>query len=237
MIPTLPASSAASSMSCVVRMRVTSDSLSSRRRSQTKRRAAGSSPVVGSSRKSTRGSCMSARAIITRWLCPPEKKSGLSPARSSSPNWSSSSSARGSRSGAGMPWYAAWKMRLSRIEMERSRLLCCGTTASCARARTGSRTTSTPPMRAVPAVGRTRVVSIPTVVVFPAPLGPSRPKTSPGEAAKDTPSTAFTGDFGYRLTRSRTSTARPSDSVGITSRSYGPGPRQPWWTRSSATDL
>ena len=55
MIPTLSASSAASSMSCVVRMRVTSESLSSRRRSQTKRRAAGSSPVVGSSRKSTRG--------------------------------------------------------------------------------------------------------------------------------------------------------------------------------------
>ena len=30
-----------------------------------------------------------------------------------------------------------------------------------------------------PLVGRTRVVSIPTVVVLPAPLGPSRPNTSP----------------------------------------------------------
>ena len=46
------------------------------------------------------------------------------------------------------------------------------------------------------ASGRTRVVSIPMVVVFPAPLGPSSPNTSPEDAAKDTPSTAFTGDFG-----------------------------------------
>jgi hypothetical protein len=44
--------------------------------------------------------------------------------------------------------------------------------------------------------GRTRVVSIPTVVVFPAPLGPSSPKTSPGETSKETPSTAFTAAFG-----------------------------------------
>jgi hypothetical protein len=106
-------------------------------------------------------------------------------------------------------------MRLSRIEIERSRLLCCGTTASWARAGTGLRTTSTPPMRAVPAVGRTRVVSIPTVVVFPAPLGPSRPKTSPRDAVKDTPSTAFTDDFAYRLTRSTTSTARPSELTSV----------------------
>src|SRR3954467_11178300 len=113
-------------------------------------------------------------------------------------------------------------MRLSRIEIERSRLLCCGTTASCARARTGSRVTSTPPMRATPAVGRTRVVSIPMVVVFPAPLGPSRPNTSPGDAAKDTPSTALTGDFGYRLTRSIVSTAQPSwRSSPDTPKSYG----------------
>ena len=42
---------------------------------------------------------------------------------------------RGARArAAGTPWYAAWKMRLSRIEIERSRLLRCGTTASCCRA-------------------------------------------------------------------------------------------------------
>ena len=52
---------------------------SSRNRSQTKSRAAGSSPVVGSSRKSTCGACMSARAIIIRCVWPPEKKSGFAP--------------------------------------------------------------------------------------------------------------------------------------------------------------
>ena len=52
---------------------------------------------------------------------------------------------------------------------------------------------------------------MPIVVVFPAPFGPSRPNTSPWDAANDTPSTAFTGDFGYRLTRSRTSTAGLSE--------------------------
>ena len=35
------------------------------------------------------------------------------------------------------------------------------------------------------------MVSIPTVVVLPAPFGPSRPKTSPAATAKETPSTAF----------------------------------------------
>ena len=40
----------------------------------------------------------------------------------------------------------------------------------------GFATTSTPPTCACPDVGTTRVVSIPAVVVLPAPLGPSRPK-------------------------------------------------------------
>ena len=36
-----------------------------------------------------------------------------------------------------------------------------------------------PPTNALPLVGMTRVVSTPTVVVLPAPFGPSSPKTSP----------------------------------------------------------
>jgi NAD(P)-dependent dehydrogenase (short-subunit alcohol dehydrogenase family) len=69
-------------------------------------------------------------------------------------------------------------------------------TASWPRARTGSATTSTPPTTAWPLVGRTRVVSMPTVVVLPAPFGPSSPNTSPGSTANEIPSTAFTGIFG-----------------------------------------
>ena len=36
----------------------------------------------------------------------------------------------------------------------------------------------------LPRVGMTRVVSMPTVVVFPAPFGPSSPKISPGRTAR-----------------------------------------------------
>ena len=56
----------------------------------------------------------------------------------------------------------------------------------CSRARAASawRATSKPARRAVPAVGATVVVSIPTVVDLPAPLGPSRPNTSPGATSK-----------------------------------------------------
>jgi len=50
---------------------------------------------------------------------------------------------------------------------------------------------------------------MPTVVVLPAPLGPSRPKISPGTTSNETPSTALTGRLRYRLTRSRTTTAAP----------------------------
>jgi len=44
--------------------------------------------------------------------------------------------------------------------------------------------------RACPEVGRTRVVRTPTVVVLPAPFGPSSPKTSPRRTVKLNPSTA-----------------------------------------------
>ncbi len=145
-------------------------------RSHTKSRACGSSPVVGSSRNSTSGWCIRARAIMIRCDWPPEKKSTLSSARSSSPNSSSSALARRVRSAAGMPKYAAWNSRICRADSARSRLERCGTVASRRFAATGSRTTSMPATIASPLVGRTRVVSTPTVVVLPAPLGPEQPE-------------------------------------------------------------
>ena len=45
-------------------------------------------------------------------------------------------------------------------------------------------------------VGFTRVVRTPTVVVLPAPFGPSSPNTSCLPTSKLTPSTALTGAFG-----------------------------------------
>ena len=51
--------------------------------------------------------------------------------------------------------------------------------------------------RATPAVGITRVVSMPTVVVLPAPFGPSRPKISPPRTSRS------------RLSTTRSMTPRP----------------------------
>src|SRR5256714_13640572 len=207
-MPTRSVSSAASSMSWVVSTMVTPRSRSSRMRSQTNSRACGSRPVVGSSRNSTCGSWMSDRAIINRWAIPPKYQSTLMSAWSSSPNCSSSAAARSLRSVRPTPWYAAWNVRFWRGVRDRSRLLRCGTTARRDRAATGSRRTSIPASTARPLVACTRVVSTPTVVVLPAPLGPSSPNTSPWDTPKDSPSTALTSRFGYRLTSSTTSTAR-----------------------------
>ena len=52
------------------------------------------------------------------------------------------------------------------------------------------RVTEWPSTSAVPDVGLTMVVSMPTVVVLPAPFGPSRPKISPCSTVRSRPSTA-----------------------------------------------
>src|SRR3984885_1192093 len=59
--------------------------------------------------------------------------------------------------------------------------------------------TSTAPIWAPPAVGTTRVVSIPAVVVLPAPFGPSSPKISPASTLRSRPSTALKSVPGYCL--------------------------------------
>jgi hypothetical protein len=50
--------------------------------------------------------------------------------------------------------------------------------------------TSNPATRPMPLVGGSSVVSMRISVDLPAPLGPSKPNTSPGCTANDTPSTA-----------------------------------------------
>src|SRR3954449_10299914 len=65
-----------------------------------------------------------------------------------------------------------------------------------------SRTTSRPATRALPASGERSVERMRTVVVLPAPLGPSTPRTVPGAASSSTPSSARTApnDFTRPLT-------------------------------------
>jgi hypothetical protein len=82
------------------------------------------------------------------------------------------------------------------------------TTLETARAAIGSVATSKPSRRALPPVGATVVVSIPTVVDLPAPFGPSKPNTSPGTTSKLIPRTASTPPA-YVLARFSTSIAFP----------------------------
>lgn len=57
-------------------------------------------------------------------------------------------------------------------------------------AATGSCVTSCPPTRIVPVVGRTIPTMLRSVVVFPAPLGPTSPSTSPGATRNERSRTA-----------------------------------------------
>ena len=66
------------------------------------------------------------------------------------------------------------------------------TTLLTALAAIGSVATSKPASLADPPVGAMVVVSMPMVVDLPAPLGPSRPNTSPVSTSKSIPFTAST---------------------------------------------
>ena len=118
---------------------------------------------------------MIARATIRRWAMPPESAATGSCARSARRNWSSRMVASALAVRAFIPKKRPWKYRFSNTLSARSRVLVWGTTPITCLAATGWATTSIPPTSAWPLVGITRVVSIPAVVVFPAPFGPSRP--------------------------------------------------------------
>src|ERR1051326_4222055 len=76
----------------------------------------------------------------------------------------------------------------------------CCTTPISRRTRGASRATSKPATCALPESARASVVRILTAVVFPAPFGPSRPKTVPDGTENVRPSSAVTSP-GYVLTR------------------------------------
>src|ERR671933_172229 len=69
-----------------------------------------------------------------------------------------------------------------------------------------SRTGSRPRTRTAPDVGDLYPSRVSTVVVLPAPLGPSRATTWPASAVNESPSTAVT-PLGYRTTSFETSMA------------------------------
>ncbi len=220
MIPTRSASSAASSMSCVVRMRVTP-------------RVAQLAQAVPD--EQARGRVEAGRRLVEEehprrvhqragdhhpLRLSAGEQVGLVLARSSSPNCSSSSSARAL---ALARWDAVVRRVEDQVVADRDRAVEvaalrhdreCATCAdriaharryrrggplrrSAARESSACRRSSSSPRRSARAARRPR----------------------PPPTSKDTPSTALTGDFGYRLTRSTTSTASPVLSSTATSRS------------------
>src|SRR3954452_19007338 len=81
--------------------------------------------------------------------------------------------------------------------------IACGTKPIRRRTPTGSRSRSWPAIVAVPAVGRSNVVSIRRVVDLPAPLGPRKPTISPSSTDRPTPRTACTSRLRVLKVRAR----------------------------------
>src|SRR3954469_8655689 len=89
-----------------------------------------------------------------------------------------------------------------------------------ARSAGASETTSRPATRALPASGSSSVARMRTIVVLPAPLGPSTPSTVPGATASSTPSSARVGPKDFTTLFTRMAGASPASLYGMSGR-YG----------------
>ena len=149
------------------------------------RLARGSSPVVGSSRNTATGSFTNAVAIESRCRCPPDSSLLRDFRLLNRPTLSSSSSAE-----ARVSYSAAKRSIISYRFSWSKKLACCSCTPIMDFTRRGSSDTLTPFTKASPESASRSPSIISIVVVLPAPLGPSIPKTSPGRTLNDIPSTA-----------------------------------------------
>ena len=192
MTATRSASWSASSRYWVVSSTVQPSATSSRMVSHICPRVRGSSPVVGSSRKISGGRLIRLAARSSRRRMPPEYFAmALSPA-SSRPNRPSRSSAVVRACFDDRPSRRPNSQRFSRPVRFSSTEAYCPVTPSSWRMTWGCRRTSTPNSWASPPSIGSRVASICSIVVLPAPLGPSTPNTSPRCTSRSMPSTART---------------------------------------------
>ena len=180
----------ASSRYWVVSKTVTPSAASSRISAHTSPRLCGSRPVLGSSRYKTWGRPTRLAARSSRRRMPPEYVFTGRPAASDSSNRSSRLAARARASARPMPSSRPIMIRLFVPLRPSSTDAYCPVRAMSWRTRCASRTTSYPATLARPPSGRSRVARIRTAVVFPAPLGPSRPSTVPVRAARSAPASA-----------------------------------------------
>ena len=167
--------------SCVVMRRARPPSASARNRSMSISCVGMSRPVKGSSRSSTAGRIARARATRTRWRCPPDSSPMGRLARSRMPTRDkASSTARkcGVRARPSRPRRTVTACRTaSRTLIGKSHANSC---------RCGTYPIA-PSVSTLPLEGMSpRIERI--SVVFPAPLGPMRPTSSPARASRSTPS-------------------------------------------------
>src|SRR5579884_784498 len=152
----------------------------------------GSSPVVGSSRKSTGGRATSEAATSRRRRWPPEYV--LAGRLATSSSWKRAISCSPRRTASRRPTWLSWpiRRRFSRAVSRSSTAAFCPAKPMLARTASASVATSRPSTRARPLSGRSTVVNTRTAVVLPAPLGPSRPSTVPASTSRLSPSRART---------------------------------------------
>ena len=184
------ASWSASSRYCVVSRTVLPSRTRSRMVSHIWPRVRGSRPVVGSSRKTSGGREMRLAARSSRRRMPPEKVLICRSAASVRPNRSSRSTAVAFDLEDDRPCRRPKSQRFSLPVRFSSTEAYCPVTPTSWRIMCGCRRTSTPKMLASPPSIGSRVASILSMVVLPAPLGPSTPKTSPRRTSRSIPSTA-----------------------------------------------
>ena len=180
------ASWSASSRYWVVSRMVTPSARRSRMSCHMVWRLRGSRPVVGSSRKISRGRPIRVIAMSRRRFSPPEYVAGVRLATSTRSKSPSSWAVRARSSVAGRCSRRPMRSRFSLPVSKLSTAENCPVTPMRARTAPASPRRSCPMTVAVPASARITVDRIRTMVVLPAPFGPSSAKTSPSPMLRST---------------------------------------------------
>ena len=165
---------------------------------------------VGSSARTMSGSLASARAIATRWRCPPDRADGRWPARSARPTCASNSTALRRAAPGERPAKSAGSSTFSRALSSSMRWKAWKTKPISLRrisanARSLSRSIRPPRSRNSPPDGRSSPPRRWSNVDFPQPLGPITATVSPRAISRSMPSTARTSPSSrpYSLRRLR----------------------------------
>src|SRR5438552_6314148 len=206
------------------RMACASPSVRMRRRVSTE--CAGSRPPVGSSRRRTGGSPISACASPTRWWYPLESWPIRPPATSRSPVRPIAVPAAAARARApATSFLPAANSRKAATVISRCNAGRSGAYPSRRRAASGRVATSRPSMSARPELGGKTPARSRIVVVLPAPFGQRKPTTSPRSTVNDSRSTAVRAP--KRLVRCWATIIRRADGRGP-SRTHAVALRGTW---------